>query len=273
MNFKIACSAMIVAIFLAGCGGTQKSIAVPGSVTSTGGFSPLVAGTTNSYSSSVNAQTIQVTLPDGSTGTAIVPAGSGSITTSTKLAFLPSGIPILNGFNPGVFKRRAGGQVLTSYDGKNFTDTGLSLGAGASLSSNIAMPSPSAGSKIITVRLMGPFLIGGDSGSTHGLTINDYFQFSFLLLSDGTCTLPTGISMQLPPNGGMTALGNHVDLLMGSNYQSGKGVLFLAWPGVTKSETKTATAGLIHFVDSLADSSDYIPASGISNVVVSLIQQ
>ncbi len=268
-------AAALVSGVLVGCGGSSANTSgVNPVVTTSGGFTTTTGNSTTSVPSSGTPQQVQVTTADGSTSTAVVPAGSDAIDPSSTLAVMPDATPFLDGLAPGKFQRRAQGDVLVSFDGVNYFPTGVNWGAGATLSKKIAFKAPAIGFGIpIFVRLVGPFTINGSAVNRSALTITDSITFGLVVFDDGSTSLPLKLTMKLPANGGYTTGGNFVNLISPKRYKAGAGILEINWPGVQKTQTKVTNNGVLNFYDPFSDpQNDHIPAGGITNVNFLLIK-
>ena len=269
--FGFISAAALVSGVLVGCGGSSASTSgtVP-TVTSTGGFVTTPGNSTTAAPTSTTPQQVQVTTGSG-TGPAVVPPGQPSIDTSTTLCVIPSGQTILNGLAPGKFKKQApgtpSGEIFISYDDVNWFDTTVQFKSDGTISESMAFASPaSAFSPAVFIKVVGPLTLSGTGINGNALTIANEIEFGFIIFSDGSSSLPIKLALKLPANGGSTAGGNYANCTTTTDFATGVGVLKINWPGVSKTQTKTAVKGLLSFSDPLSDLNDQIPSSGINHV-------
>jgi len=255
--FGILVGAAVVSGLLAGCGGSSASVqGINPTVSATGGAPSQSASSTTSVPQSTTPQQVQVTQADGSQVNAFVPAGE-SFTAGTPVAVLPASVPFINGLTFAPKSKISNQSTIHAVyvDGQL---SGVVVNADGSLSGFVILTQG-----VHTVTTTGPFDLGNGNNT---LTIGA-FSFGVTVMADGGASIPNTITMRIPANGGSTANGNFVNVTYPTpEFANGQGSLILTWPGVTKSQTKNIVNGKVNFSDPLSDSSDIIPAGGVSTI-------
>jgi len=269
----------LVSGVLIGCGGSSASVpnANP-TVITTGGVTTSSGSATTAAPTSGTPQQVQV---NGMTAT--VPPGQPTISVGTTLCVIPAGTSFLNGLTPkfdhpatGTVKKLAtapAGEVFVGYSASGpWFDTGVSIGANATLSSNIAFAAPATSFLPNYLMVGGPLNITGTAFNSGTLTINNSFILGFVVFADGGSSLPGTLSLKLPGNGGTIAGGNYANVTIPSEFVGGVS-MNLAWPGVSKHQTKIDTTGTVSISVATAGGfpSDDVPSGGISSVAVTIV--
>jgi len=265
-------AAAIVSGVLVGCGGSSASVqGVNVSVPVTGGVQNQGATLNTQVTASTSPQQVQITAADGTTQTVVVPPGE-SFNSGDPAVVLAPNQPIFSGLTVGPRTNGGAGKPMQSGGSQIFVDglpSGVFLNALGALTLGLLL-----GPGSHTLSVTGPFTITGTSstGSPSTLNITDSIKLNMVVKVVGGlpfASLPINITGKLPGDGGSTANGNSVTgQLLG--FPIGYGQLILTWPGVTKNQKVplrgTGAVGTFTFHDPLSDSSDTIPASGISTL-------
>jgi len=261
----ILAGAAVVSGVLVGCGGSSSSVqGINPFVPVTGGVTGSTTATaTTSVTASTTPQQVQVTLPDGSSETGTVPAGQ-SVSAGSVVGVVPANQPVLGGITyAGPKKKAAPGDLFV--DG---VDSGIQINPDTSFPVLVILPNGPH-----TLQENGPFNISSGSNT---LTVQTFiFKLQVeSILGAGLVSIPTSVSGRLPANGGSTANGNGVTVQLVGQFVGNSSTLMLAWPGVTKTQTRVFTGFNIlgvqfaqaTFHDPLSDSSDTIPGTGVNTV-------
>ncbi len=264
--FGYISAAALVSGVLAGCGGSSSSVEGVSPVVQTTGGIPNAPGNTATTvpASATTPQQVQVTS-GGTTVTGTVPPGQPTITPSTVVNVTPANKPIIKGLtdSPSNHQARSLHPLQISYDGgANYINTGVNVDGSGAIDGDLIL---TAGS--IYLRVSGPFtIVSGTFPNIHQLTVQN-FVFGIVIDASGVSSIPADLTMRIPSNGGTTTSGNYVNVTYPTpNFSTGSATLVLTWPGVTKIQSKTVVGGLCAYSDPLSDSSDAIPASGVTTV-------
>jgi len=247
-------------------------------VNTTGGVTTTPGTTTTTVSSSPQPQQVTITTSNGPiTGT--LPAGE-SIPAGTSVALIPSGTPFIQGLSLSSFnghgthvtpaskaKPQGGTQGQIWVDGVN---TGLTVDSDGSISGYLIL---TAGQHTITA--YGPFAItGGSVFHPTQLTVGQ-FNFGVVVLADGNVSVPVGLKLNLPSNGGSWAHGPHVTTTYPTpDFATGSGSLTIVVDSSkTIFQSKALSSGVATF-DSLGISlgTHTIPVGGVDTVTFNYSQ-
>ena len=273
--YGLISAAAIVSGILAGCGGSSASVqGEGGTVATTGGITTAPGTSTTSVSSSTTPQQVQVTV-GGQVITGTLPAGE-TITAGQPVATVPPGVPIIQGLtlatsfhgkittpSTGIkaVKPTSGAQGSVYVDG---VDTGLTVNSAGDLSGYLIL---TKGAHTITA--YGPFaIVGGSVFAPTQLTIG-VFNFGVVVLSDGTPSIPSGLNMKLPTNGGSWAHGPFVIVTYPTpDFATGTGNLTIVVDSTrTITEGKSLSSGVAAYYSlGNSDISHTIPSTGVESV-------
>jgi hypothetical protein len=267
-------AAAIVSGILAGCGGSNSVAGLGGTVSTTGGVTTSPGTSATGAASSPSPQQVQVTTASGPvTGT--LPAGE-SIPVGGTVATIPPGVPFIvgltlstafNGHKTVPTPAATGAKPTTGQQGQVYVDgqnTGLTVDSSGDLSGYLIL---TAGHHTITA--YGPFsIVGGSAFAPTQLTVG-VFNFGVVVLNDGMVSVPSGLNMRLPSNGGSWAHGPFVVVTYPTpDFASGNGQLIIVVDAArTIQESKTFSNGVASYY-SLGSSliSHNVPASGVLSV-------
>jgi len=277
--FGFISAAGLVSGALIGCGGSSASTSSANpTVQTTGGVTTSSGSATTAAPTSTTPQQVQV---NGQT--AVVPPGQPAISVGSTVCVIPAGTSFLNGLTPKLDHQATGtvkklttapaGEIFVGYSVSGpWFDTGVSIGANATLSSNLAFAAPATSFLPNYLMVAGPLNITGTAFNGGTLTINNSFILGFVVFADGGSSLPTMLSLKLPADGGTIAGGNFANVTIPTEFVGGVGMR-LTWPGVTKSQTKIDTDGTVSISVSTAggNPTDDVPAGGISSVAVTIV--
>jgi hypothetical protein len=276
--FGFISAAALVSGVLIGCGGSSATTSGANpTVLTTGGVTTSTGNSSTPAPTSTTFQQVQV----GAT-TANIPPGQPNITTSTTLAIIPTGTSFLNGLTPQFHRPATGtakalgtppaGEVYVGYSPTGpWLDTGVSIGANATLSSSLAFAAPATSWLPNYLMVGGPLNITGTGINGGTLTINTGFVLGFVVFADGSTSLPGMLSLKLPANGGTIAGGNYANVTIPSEFLGGVS-MELTWPGETKNQTKFDTTGTVSIsVASKGNATDDVPTGGINTCSVLIV--
>jgi hypothetical protein len=271
----------------AGCGGSGKDIG-PGADISGDQNVVVNSGTSDStvVAPAGSPQSATVTS-EGQAQEVGVPGGE-AIANGDAVFLMPNLFPIPDtgpGTAPTAVSTRnhlTAGE-LYFLEGGVFTDTGLHVNPGGQIVGNsqsfnrYVLRFPTSGNtREVTLVLGGPIHIGRRNKF---LTVNESLSYTFVLSNNGALgsglqsTFPTHVSYVLPANNGYTT---------GALFQVGLGFLqpgtsvpasmTVRWPGLTKSQTHTATNQLGALWDMrFQEQRDHVPADGITDASMRLV--
>jgi hypothetical protein len=270
-------AAALVSGVVAGCGGSSSTTGTQTQVPTSGGSVPIVGTSPTAVPSSPApqpGQQVQVSVngtPTSITGT--LPANE-SIPTNGVVAVIPNpatpNSPILGNASSAIVRKTTkapsaiGGSTAPGEVWVDNCDTGVLLNQDGTFPINNGSGFLLIAPGVHTMTIYGPWTIGSGSDM---LTVQT-FNFGFTVLADGNASFPSVISGKLPGNGGETYAGNSVKCSYTplSDFAVGFGQLVLVWPGVTKTQTRSIVNGQVTFSDPLADSTDKVPAGGVTSV-------
>jgi len=269
--YSFISAAAIVSGIMAGCGGGSANVqGLGGTVATTGGITNTSGTTSTNVSSSNQPQQVQVTV-NGQTITGTLPAGE-SITAGQNVATIPPGVPIIQGLTlatkfhgkqvtPSVAKPQGGSQGQVWVDGVN---TGLTVNSAGDLSGYLIL---TQGNHTITA--YGPFaIVGGSAFAPTQLNVGQ-FNFGVTVLADGDASIPSGLNMKLPSNGGTWAHGPFVTVTYPTpDFATGTGSLTIVVDGsVTIDQSRVMTNGVATYYSLGATAGTHlIPSSGVETV-------
>jgi len=260
--YGLISAAALVSGVLVGCGGSSASVqgASPVVVTTGGITNTSGAGPAGGVTSSSAPQQVQVTLSSGATVTGTLPAGE-TIPAGGTIATIPAGVPIIQGltlgpkFHGGHSAPATGGQGEVWVDG---TNTGLTVDSSGSLSGVLILVTGAH-----TIHAQGPFSI---VTGIQQLGVGQ-FNFGVVVLADGNASIPVGLNLRLPSNGGTLANGNYVTVTYPTpDFAAGSGSLFIGYSGITVTKTLAMQNGVATYNQLTPKTSSAIPQGGVDNV-------
>jgi hypothetical protein len=265
-------AAAIVSGALVGCGGSSSSGSAPTPITTTGGISTNPGTSATAVTASATPQQVQVTTGAGVvTGT--LPAGE-SIPVGGSVGVINNNAPIINGLGLGarVLGQKAapasGTQGQVWVDG---VDTGLTVTSGGSLS-GILLLAPGTH----TVHAQGPFVIvSGSTFAPKTLTVGQ-FNFGVVVLTDGTPSIPSDLTLALPVNHGLLTPSTtyHVDTQYPSAFTGYTGKLIISYGGTTVSKSQVLAADEVNGVSiasySALSTHPRLLTNGVDNVTFNI---
>jgi len=260
-------AAAVISGALVGCGGSSASVqGVAGTVQTTGGLTTSTQTFTSGVGSSTAPQQVQVTV-NGSSTNATLPPGE-SISAGQSVAVLPP-TPIIAGLTLGPKTRSekaapvSGAQGSVYVDGQN---TGLTVTSGGALSGYLILVPGTH-----TVTAYGPFtIVGGSAFSPTTLTIGK-FVFQVIVLADGTPSVPSALTLNLPVNGGSLSHGSFVTAGYPSEFSPNySGSLIISYGGTTITKAQALTinpaTGLATATYNALSQHPLIPTGGVDTV-------
>jgi len=258
-------AAALVSGILAGCAGSSSSVSGNvQSVTTTGGLPGAAAGAGTPGTSAGSApQQVQVTV-GGNTVTGTLPTGE-TIPPSGSVNVLPPNQPIIVGlslspkFHGGQSKPQGGGHTQGEVD-VDGQDTGLTVLPDGSLSGYLILVPGNH-----SIDAWGPFNItGGSVFNPKTLTVGK-FTFGVVVMNDGVGSIPVGLAMALPANGGALNNGSYVKVTYPTpDFATGSGTLILQYSGVTITKTQFLNNGAATY--KALSNHPTIPSGGVAVV-------
>lgn len=223
-------AAAVVTAALVGCGGSSASVqGLSPIVTTTGGVSSAGGTSATPVNASTSPQQVQV-LSGGTTVTGTLPPGE-SIPANGAVGVISNGTPIINGLTlstSAVIKKvtpaTTGGQGQVYVDG---VFSGLTVTSGGALS-NYLILTPGKH----TVTAYGPFAIVGGTAFAVQTLIVGTFSFGVVVLPDGTPSVPSALTLNLPADGGALSK-NYVTAGYSSEFAGYTGTLSIVYGGTT----------------------------------------
>jgi len=254
---------------LIGCGGSSATTSsIGGSIQTTGGVTTQLGSSTTPVPTSNSPQQIQVLTSGGGTVTGIVPPGQPAITTTTLVSVIPANVPFINGLSVPKFKGLGtlAHPVNISYNqGATWSYSGSNVQTDGSINPPIVLVAGTSE----WLQAVGPFAFaGGTLFKPTQLTVQQ-FIFGIVVDSTGAASIPSGMNLKLPVNGGTVAAGNFVTVNYPTpNFNTGSGHLKITWPGEVSAQTRAISGGTATFNDALlvGKPNDNVPRSGVDLV-------
>jgi len=233
LNKFSVCGSVLAAVLagtaIVGCGGGSSSVSgATGTIKTTGGLTTTTQTFTSGVGSSTTPQQVQVTV-NGTSQQATLPPGE-SIAAGQSVAVLPPTQIIAGLSGPSARHEKSAPTTGTpgeiDVDGKN---TGLTVNSGGQISGYLIL---TPGTHMVTA--YGPFTItGGSAFAPTTLTIGK-FIFKVVVLADGTPSVPTALTLNLPINGGTLSHGSYVLVGYPAEFApSYGGVLTITYAGIS----------------------------------------
>jgi len=264
--------ASVIGSILAGCAGSSSSVqGLSPVVTTTGGVSSAGGTSTNPVGSSTSPQQVQVTS-GGGVVTGTLPPGE-SIPAGGSVAVVSNSSPIIIGL--GLGPKSTGNKAApatTGTQGEVYVDgqySGVNVTSGGALSSDLIL---TVGTHTLTA--YGPFVIvGGSAFAPQTLTVGE-FNFSVIVLPDGTASIPSAITLQLPANNGTLGNGNFVTAGYPAEFAGYNGKLTIDYAGTSVfkgvSLTVSSTTGLASASYSALSAHPQVPSTGVTSVTFNI---
>lgn len=249
--YGLISAAAIVSGVMVGCGGSSANVSGQAPIVpASGGITSNSGSSTQTYNSVNAPQQVQVTV-NGSPVNAVLPPNE-SLPAGANASVIPAGTPIINGASltppktigdKGAPSATYGIQGEVDVDGcaVYVTSSHKLLNDDTSLNFPLAL---AAGHHTITVT--GPIYITGDGINGKILTVSS-FVFKVTVNADGNGSIPVGLLLRLPANGGTLGGGNYATVQYpGPDFLTGSATLTLFYGNngsvvVGKSQPVVAT--------------------------------